>query len=313
MSKLFNTRTLISTLVVVCLIVCLILVMRSCGHEKIVRASVTPTDLVLGQRITYADSTAGAKTWLWEFGNGDSGQAKAGSYLFTEEGSYQIRLTVNNELEKLFLVRVRPAVDDRTAPLIRIDAPETALQGEYILFTAEGNDEDWRWEFGESGIIDSHEKTAIYAYQNPGVYQVQLSTENTQYPIYHQIEILPKYSDADTLDVMSIAGNDIKTHLQRIADGKPFNSNYNYILQTYLDNNPDVLVTINNSKRNDFYSYCAGLRVAGRGAVIETVFVESNAQKEKDAVSEQNNHIDHIIILQSNPGDDNAVPTGRPN
>jgi FOG: PKD repeat len=244
----------------------------------------------------FSDSTSLSENWLWEFGNGDYSTERTGTYKFPETGRYQVRLKVNNELEKNFLVRVRPKTnDEHNEHLIRINAPSSAMQGEYILFSGEGNDRDWRWEFGESGIVDSREKTPIYAYDNHGVYFVRLSTEKTQYPVTHRIEIFPKYMESDSTDVMVIAGNDIKEKLQNIANGKPFNPNYNHILKTYLCNKPNILVTVNNTKRNDFYSYCQGLRLTGRGTSIETVFVESN--------NPESSCIDHIIILQYAPGE----------
>jgi hypothetical protein len=93
---------------------------------------------------------------------------------------------------------------------------------------------------------------------------VELSTEDTKYPIRHKIEIYPEYMAQDTLDVLTMVGNDIREKLQAIVDGKPFNPNYNHILAKYLCNNPDVIVYINNDKRNDFYSYCQGLKLIGR-------------------------------------------------
>lgn len=305
MNKYFNTRSLVSTLIVVSLIIVLVIIMRSCGRERIVRASVSSTDIVLGQQIGYADSTSRAETWLWEFGNGDYSTEQAGTYEFKEEGRYQIRLKVNHNLKKEFQVMVRPRPERQSDHLIRINAPATAVQGEYILFSAEGNDMDWRWEFGESGIIDSREKTAIYAYQNHGIYQVRLSTEKTQYPVTHWIEVMPKYMEVDSLDAMTIAGNDIRQRLQNISDGKPFNPNYNHVLNTYLCQNPDVLVTVNNNRRNDFYSYCAGLRVAGRGTYIETVFVESSKP--------ETGCIDHLIVVQYDPGESRIPSAAKPN
>ena len=304
MNKIINTRALISILAVMVLVIGLIFLIRSCGMERTVRASVSSIDIVLGEAIVFNDSTSFAESWLWEFGNGDYSTDKTGTYRFPDEGRYQIRLRVNNRLEKTFIVRVRPRTDEGMYDhVIRINAPRSAVQGEYILFTAEGNDRDWRWEFGESGIIDSREKTAIYAYRNHGTYQVRLSTEQTQYPIFHLIEILPKYMEVDNTDPMTIAANDIKVRLQNIADGRPFNVNYNYILNTYLCNNPDVLVNINNRRRNDFYSYCQGLRMTGRGTTIETVFVEAS-----NATS---NCIDRIIILQFGAEDDRTFDLSR--
>lgn len=307
MSKIFNIKSLAAILFVIGIVLMLFFLTRSWGGGRSVSASISAAEITLGQPIIYADSTAGASNWLWEFGNGDYSTERAGVYTFPDEGRYQIRLKVNHDHEKLFLVRVRPYDNsERFGHLIRINAPETAVQGEHILFSAEGNDKDWKWDFGENGIIDSREKTAIYAYRNHGVYQVKLTTENTQYPIYHLIEVLPKYMEVDSLDVMTMAALDIKEKLQNIADGKPFNANYNHIMKVYLCNNPDVLVTVNNSKRNDFYSYCQGLRISGHGnAIIDYVYVEAN--------DPQSNCINHILVLQHDRSADlpSAAETSR--
>ena len=83
----------------------------------------------------------------------------------------------------------------------------------------------------------------------------------------------------DSTDVFVLIGNDIKEKLQAIVDGKPFNSNYNYIMSKYLCNNSETLVIINNTKRNDFYSYCQGLKIIGREkTIIDNVTVDVDTQ-----------------------------------
>ncbi len=302
MDKIFNIRSLISLAVVIGVVGLVFLLTRSCGGSRLISASVSASEITQGEWITFKDSTSGADYWLWEFGNGDYSEEQSGEYLFPDEGRYQIRLRVDGELEKLFMIRVRPrSSEHRSDHLIRINAPETAIQGEHVLFSAEGADLDWKWEFGESGIIDSREKTAIYAYRDYGTFQVRLTTENTQYPIFHTIEVLPKYMETDSLDAISVASNEIKLRLQQIADGKPFNIHYNYILEKYLCGDPDVLVTVNNTKRNDFYSYCQGLRFTGRAnTVIDMVYVESS--------DPENECIDHIVVLQY----DKSAPAAKP-
>lgn len=76
--------------------------------------------------------------------------------------------------------------------------------------------------------------------------------------------------------MLVIIGNDIREHLQAIVDGKPRSiPHYNYILKKYLCGNPDIAVTVNNSKKNDFYSYCQGLKIiARRKTLIDEVFVD---------------------------------------
>jgi hypothetical protein len=249
-------------------------------YKKEVRAFVSSSEIYQGEYIIFADSTFNAKNWLWEFGNGDVSSNKSGVYTYQEKGMYQIRLTVDKSLQKEFFINVRPPIDLQADSLIRILAPDFAMQHEYVTFKGIGLSKQWRWSFGETGIIDSRDQTAIYAYNLPGIYEVELETEDTKYPIRHKIEILPEYMEQDTTDVLILVGNDIRDKLQAIVDGKPFNPNYNHIMTKYLCNNPDALVFINNDKRNDFYSYCQGLKIVGREVttIVEVVVVPDEDQ-----------------------------------
>lgn len=280
MSKLLNNRTyIVIAILAVCILTAFLL--RSYLTQKEITAFVGPLHVEVGSPIAYADSTRGVDNWNWEFGNGDSSPQQKGEYTYTQTGRYQIRLTVDGNSEKKFIVNVHTKKQDGEEQLIRIEGPTTALQDEYVIFRGEGASNEWRWEFGETGVVDAKEKTAIYRYTQPGTYEVLLSTEDTKYPIRHIIEIAPQYSDADSTDIETMIGNDIKLKLQAIVDQKPFNTNYNYIMDTYLCKNPNTLVIINNTKKNDFYSYCQGLKIIGRKkTLIENVLVELDLEKE---------------------------------
>lgn len=258
------------------------------AQGKTVQAFVTPMDAEVGQAISFGDSTSRAHSWLWEFGNGETSEARTGNYSYSKEGKYQIRLTVDGQFEEKFLVNVRPKVDkDPYGELIKIDAPGFALQNEIISVRGLGNAKEWRWEFGETGMIDSREKNTLYSYSEAGTYEILLSTETTQYPVRHTIRIEPNFQRNDSADVQTLIGNDIRERLQAIVDGKPFNQNYNYILSSYLCNNPDVVVTVNGEKHNDFYSYCQGLKIIGRKRlVIENVVVDVKDDESDECVKQ---------------------------
>ena len=290
MSKLFNRRIYI-ILISFVFILGITFLIRSFMYKKEIQATVSPLDVEIGSPVVFSDKTKGADEWLWEFGNGHISSAQEGEYVFSQTGRYQIRLTVNNHLEARFIINVRPPRHDETQDLISIDAPYEALQGEYITFRGVGASKDWRWEFGESGAVDAVEKTAIYKYDFPGRYVVTLRTEETKYPVLHSINIVPQYMDTDTTDIASIIGNDIKEKLQAIVDQKPFNTNYNYIMRNYLCNNSKTPVIVNNDKRNDFYSYCQGLRIIGRKKVrIENVFID---------IEDTDECINRLIVIQT--------------
>lgn len=261
--------------------------------DREIRAYVSPTEVELGQPILFSDSTHRAQKVLWEFGNGDMSVEKSGSYIFPHVGRYQVRVKVDDELEARFLVNVREPVKQAEVP-IRIIAPSSAIQNELISCMAEGPSQEWRWEFGESGEVDSREKNPTYSYQYPGTYEVRLTSEDTEYPIIHHIEILPEYTESESTDVLSLIAMDIRERLQDIVDGGSFNTNYNYILENYLCNKPDVLVVVNGTKQNDFYSYCHGLKFIG--SQFSTSIIEVVAEADKNSVC-----IKKLLVRQSSP------------
>jgi hypothetical protein len=277
MGKISNTKIYIIAIVVFfCLAIALII--RFLLQNRDAEALVSPVEVYLNEPIFYSDSTYLATRWHWEFGNGETSDKKFGEYIYKEVGAYQIRVTVDNSIQKDFLVNVRKPVRLERDSLIQIVAPEVVMQDEYIVFRGLGYAREWRWSFGESNMTDSREQVAIYSYSRPGTFLVELMTEDTKYPIRHAITVMSKYREDET-DARTQMGNDIREKLQAIVDGKPFNPNYNHILTRYLCNNPNILITINEEKINDFYSYCQGLKIIDRknATILEViVFPEEN-------------------------------------
>lgn len=281
MKKISNSKLYIIIFsIVFCVLITFLI--RFFFTTREVRAFVSSLEIFQNEPLIYSDSTKNAKEWLWEFGNGDTSLEKIGEYTYSNPGSYQVKLTVDNSISKEFLINVKEPIKLERDSLIQISAPAFAVQYEYVTFRGVGLSKEWRWSFGETGIIDSREKVALYAFTEPGIYQVELTTEDTKYPIRHLIEIFPQYMENDTTDVLKLIGNDIKEKLQAISDGKPFNTNYNYILNNYLCNDPNVLVTVNTDKRNDFYSYCQGLKILGKKSITinDVIIIQDDNQSE---------------------------------
>jgi hypothetical protein len=289
LKNLNSAKNIIIALAIVLCIVITIFIRSFIRRE--VNANITPADVFVGDALFFSDSTRNAKQWLWEFGDSGSSELCTGKYFAHKSGILSVRLTVDNKLTRYFKINVRERVSKNISSVISIDAPEQAIQGEYITFKGIGTATQWRWEFGESNKIDSREKVAIYAYNTPGVYEILLNTETTEYPIRHTIKIIPN-AISDTTDLQIIMGNDIKIRLQAIVDGQSFNNNYNYILERYLSNNPDIPVVVNNIKDgNSFWSYCQGLKIIGRGKTsIKSVIV--------DVVNIDQLKVEKLIVMQ---------------
>ena len=75
--------------------------------------------------------------------------------------------------------------------------------------------------------------------------------------------------------------DDIRAHLQAIANGDDFNSNYYYLTRKYLCDNEKVTVAIDQDsvrRRSDFYTYCIGLTFGGEISVDQAqLTISANA------------------------------------
>jgi len=220
------------------------------------------------------------KQVIWQFGNGDTiMNRQTAKYTYKEAGKYLVTLKIgNNHLINKYIRIISVPEKAIMDSIPKIYAVKEAYQGEEIVFSAEGEGMNrWQWEFGETGTVDAYEKQVVYIYEEPGVYTVSLQTNTTKYPVRHEISILPRFEKAEeivTVDSLSMVQDDIRRHLQAIANAKvsqrsSFYDNVNYIRNNYFCTDADqVVVVINDEKYNDFMGYCQGLH-----------FLESNKNK----------------------------------
>ena len=134
-----RTRKILFVVAAMLLCVLVAVLIRLFFSNRIVRMTLTPIEVEVGEAVHYADSTRNAGSWLWEFGNGDVSHERSGQYVFKEPGRYQVRLQVDHSLEKKQIVKVnRRANNYGSDQLVKIEAPATAFQGEIISFRGTG-------------------------------------------------------------------------------------------------------------------------------------------------------------------------------
>ena len=221
------------------------------------------------------------KKVVWKMGNGDSivGHPNI-RYRYKNAGQYLVTLHVDGKQVvgktiQIAVVKEKIAVDS----IPKINGVSRGYEGEDLVFSAEGHGIDtWYWEFGESGTVDAFDRQVVYRYDKPGKYVIRLKTNTTEYPVEHEITILPKVEDImeqpQPVDTVALVQNDIKRHLQAIANAKAsdkaaYYANMNYIKNTYFYYDADqVTVEVNGARYNVFPDYCQGLH-----------FLESSARK----------------------------------
>ncbi|MGG5506978.1 MULTISPECIES: PKD domain-containing protein [unclassified Myroides] len=245
--------------------------------------AVYPALLQVGDTLYFRENSPVHGIKKWTFGDGNFSLADQGYHQYKKPGFYQVTYTVNDEYTQQYSIEVKQREkEDFGDYFTEIDAPSEAMQYEHIVFRAVTEKATmFSWKFGESGSIDAKDPFVIYEYKEAGDYEVFLYTDETAYPVVHQIRILPSFKNlTDALnmeDTYRAIDFDFKEHLQQIALGENFNFHYNYLVNKYLCNNENVPVTVNTDKRNSFYYYCMGLRF-DRKAVIQSVKVGFDEQ-----------------------------------
>lgn len=132
MGKIY-TRKILFVIAAMLLCVLVAILIRLFFSNRTIRMTLTPIEVETGEAVHYADSTRNARSWLWEFGNGDISHERSGEYVFKEPGRYQVRLQVDGGLERKQIITVHKSRDDYGSDeLVRMKAPATAFQGEIV-------------------------------------------------------------------------------------------------------------------------------------------------------------------------------------
>jgi len=130
-------------------------------------ACSSPTD------ITFRDTSQGAQTWLWEFGDGTiSTLQNPPVHHYATQGNYTVTLIVSN---------ATTGCVDSTKQTLPVGAPHVAFGSDVksgcINLTVHFSDSSsfasgWLWKFGDGGV--SSVKNPIHIYTDTGMYTVTL-------------------------------------------------------------------------------------------------------------------------------------------
>lgn len=279
---------------IIAILIALWLRSNSVGGSSDIIATVTPDRLKVGEQMLFEDKTPNAKIVSWDFGDGKSSSEKKGSHIYSAPNLYDVTLTVDGKYKKTFTVLVQQGQSFGEAEVesVKISGPSQGMQLESLSFTAfPSNAKTYEWSFGETGRIDSNEKSPTYTYKKAGQYTITLTVDdenNQRQTITHPINVMKVYNQMEQApieaaapppvdDSYELANDDIKKVLQQIALGNNFNSNYNYLLKTYMCNNDKAAIVVND-KTTTFYYYCMDLQYT-KNIVIQEVKTNYDSTK----------------------------------
>jgi PKD repeat protein len=155
------------------------------GAEGEPEASFTfsPAEPVVGQVVRFTDTSGGgtAESWEWDFDDGDGSSARNPTHSFSEEGYYEVRLTVTNSAGESDVSEVFNVWSNEDQPEASFTfSPAEPLVGEAVKFTdtsGGGPGESWAWGFGDGDVSIARNPT--HSFSEEGSYQVSLRVENS--------------------------------------------------------------------------------------------------------------------------------------
>ncbi|PZF73591.1 PKD domain-containing protein [Taibaiella soli] len=266
-SENFDKKIYLPVIAILVVAVAVLLIKFVFTGDKDVNAKISKNALYVNEPFNFEDNSGFAHKWKWEFGDGVISYDRGGQYHYSHPGTFMLRLTINDKMVDTFFVSVRDTarVEVVQDSIMRIDGPAVGMQFENLIFRAEGKGAKlFRWEFGDDKKGDTRDPFTFHTFDQPGNYIVELYTDINQYPIRLPIKILPAFQGVgmegpNANDKLGKFDEDFKIHLQKIADHKNFDDNYQYLVNKYLCNNEKIVVVVNGQKYNEFFSYCAGL------------------------------------------------------
>ncbi|PSK93337.1 PKD domain-containing protein [Taibaiella chishuiensis] len=287
-----NTGKIVAiTLLVAALLVLSIIGIKSLLPDRgNIKAGVYPRTISNTDSIYFSDSSDFAQKRRWVFSDGFVSLNASGYHKFPSAGIYTAVLTINNKHTDTFQILVNQSTSAFTIQdsLLSIEGSQLVNVGEKNFFRIKGmtNTKLFTWTFGDGEEQITVKPEVQHTYTVPGKYTISLEVDNHNYPVTHQIEVLPSYEN--TMDSLAALPNiyreyenDFRINLQKIANhpnAAEFATIFNYLKNKYLCGR-DKTVSVNvNSKINDFTTYCRGLQY-DKGIMIQKVTLSASDNK----------------------------------
>lgn len=140
--------------------------------------------------ITFSDTTKKSSEWVWDFGDGtDVSYLSKPPHYYKKEGTYTVKLKVDNSCTVEQIITVQPYEDKDNSPAPDFVVQSIVVKGVPITIKdLTKGATSWEWNFGESienGKIDSTEPNPTYKYSTTGLKKIKLAVNGS----YKKIKI----------------------------------------------------------------------------------------------------------------------------
>ncbi len=151
-------------------------------QTNLVVVTTTPTagftSMVNGQVASFNNTSSGASTYAWNFGDNTSSTAANPTHTYTADGTYTVTLTATNSCGSMTttqtVVVVTPPTAGFTSSLSSGCAPLTVQ----FTSTSSANTQTYNWQFPGGTPSSSTAQNPVVVYTTAGIYSVTLTVSN---------------------------------------------------------------------------------------------------------------------------------------
>ncbi len=133
---------------------------------------------ISGNTVNFTNSSTGATSYNWTFGDGNNSNATNPSHTFSGPGSYSVSLLASNDCGNDTETKTIVIVDNVTSNFTA--SPTSTCEGESIQFTnlSSANVTDFFWEFEGGSPSSSTQENPSVTYNGSGTFNAKLTVSN---------------------------------------------------------------------------------------------------------------------------------------
>jgi len=138
----------------------------------------TKTHICPPGEITFNDTSAGAASWLWDFGDGTSSTSKGPDHIYTKSGYYNVKLTVTTSQGCSYTIVKNDAVYvSALEGSISWSGNDSTFPTTLKFNSGSVGATKWTWNFGDETAADTQENPSHY-YADSAQYKITLILSN---------------------------------------------------------------------------------------------------------------------------------------
>lgn len=200
------------------------------GTKPVAAFTATPTTACVKQDITFTNTTTGALTYLWSFGDGGSSTAHSPVYKYNSSGLFNVTLIAENNgcgdtMTRMSYITINPPHADFAATF-NCDTPDK------VVFTnLSSAHTSLLWHFGDGNT--STASNPVHTYSGSNHYFVKLVTYNATYgcvdSTIETVTVLNPQINFSAVD-STICKNDTATFIAAITNGLTTPFTYTWVV-----------------------------------------------------------------------------------